>query len=244
MLIVSNAPFKTGSTWLERIVRQMVDSKPETRPIPDRFRNTEWVHRSVRAELFEQFLREVDVAKHDYLSQNHTRDPNARKVLLADDRVRVLNMTRDIRDVLVSAYFHDQRHGRAKGEIADYWQKLGRRRVQQVLEHHRLWNTGHSQVFVTSYEALQTSFTSQIEALAAFIGLDDVDPEQLAEATSFSSMRRPGPKPHQRKGIVGDWRNHLSPEILDELAEIVASPSAAPPATDSAAAPASEPVTS
>ena len=219
MLIVNNGAFKTGSTWLDRIVRHIVRPKP----IPDRFQNPGWVHQSIAPELFEQFLSEVDATEADYVSKNHIRDGKIREVLLAQEHVRVLNITRDIRDTLVSAYYHDQRHGHASGEIADYWQDLGRRRVQQILQHHRLWNTGHSQVFVTSYEGLQASFPAHVEALATFLGVSDVDPARLAEATSFSRMRRSRPGSHMRKGIVGDWRNHLSPEILEELAEMSAS---------------------
>jgi sulfotransferase family protein len=223
MLIVSNGAFKSGSTWLDRIVNQLVRS----RPIPREFQNPRWVHQSVTPELFERFLDEVDVSAADYLSKNHIRDERLRAVLLAHEQVRVLNVTRDLRDVLVSAYFHDRREGRADGEIAEYWDGLGRRRIQQVITHHRLWNTGHAQVFVTSYEALQASFGAQVEALAAFLGVEGVNVDDVAAATDFERMRGPatgnGERFH-RKGIVGDWQNHLSPRIVAELAELAAAP--------------------
>lgn len=218
MLIVSNGAFKSGSTWFHRIASEIVP----TERIPDEFQNPRWMHQSVEPSLFRRFLDECDVAEHDYLSKNHVRDPESRKTLLSHEHVRVLNITRDLRDVLVSAYFHDRREGRAEGDIEVYWSALGRRRIEQVMEHHRLWNTGHSQVYVTSYEALKASFEAEVVALAAFLDIGDVDVKEVKIKTDFSSMRRgldsQDKDSFHRKGIVGDWQNHLSDRVLSELA--------------------------
>jgi len=219
MLIVSNGAFKSGSTWFHRIAAEIVSAKR----IPDEFQNPKWKHQSVEPSLFRRFLDECNVAERDYLSKNHVRDPESRATLLSHEHVRVLNITRDLRDVLVSAYFHDRREGRFKGGINVYWNTLGRRRINQVMEHHRLWNTGHSQVYVTSYEALKASFEAEVVALAAFLGIDDVDVEEVKIKTDFQSMRQGSKSSKEkdrfhRKGIVGDWQNHLSERVLSELA--------------------------
>ena len=133
MLIVSNGAFKSGSTWFHRIASEIVSAER----IPDEFQNENWMHQSVEPSLFKKFLDECDVAERDYLSKNHVRDPESRATLLASEHVRVLNITRDLRDVLVSAYFHDRREGRVDGDIDEYWEGLGGRRIDQVIEHHR-----------------------------------------------------------------------------------------------------------
>lgn len=129
MLIVSNGAFKSGSTWLDRLVRHIV--RPTQ--IPDRFQNPNWVNQSVAPNLVEQFLSGVDATEIDYVSKNHVRDGQVRQLLLSYEHVRVVNITRDLRDVLVSAYYHDRREGRANGGIAAYWQGLGKRRIQGSL---------------------------------------------------------------------------------------------------------------
>jgi len=218
MLIVSNGAFKSGSTWFHRIASEIVSAEP----IPKEFQNPRWMHQSVEPSLFGRFLDECDVARSDYLTKNHVRDPQSRATLLSHEHVRILNITRDLRDVLVSAYFHDRREGRVDGDIDEYWGDLGRRRIDQVIEHHRLWNTGHSQVYVTSYEALKASFEAEVEALAAFLEVDDVNVEKVKLKTDFKSMRKGSKSQHtdrfHRKGIVGDWQNHLSAQVLSELA--------------------------
>lgn len=54
------------------------------------------------------------------------------------------------------------------------------------------------------------------------IGLSDDDLERLLEDHSFSRLsgRRPGKEDrhaHMRKGVAGDWRNHLDAELLEEF---------------------------
>lgn len=217
MLIVSNGAFKSGSTWLYRIARLLV----RPRRIPKEFRDPNLVHESVAREHFERFLASAPVDRVDYVSANHVRDPGAREILLSHENVRVLNITRDLRDVLVSAYFHDRREGRIEGTIDEYWRDLGRKRIERNIAHHRLWNTGHAQVFVTSYEALHASFEFQVRALAAFLGIEAFDLEAIRAETNFDRLRSRAKSktddPFHRKGIVGDWQNHLTPEIVDEL---------------------------
>jgi hypothetical protein len=235
VFIVSNGAFKSGSTWLWRIAKLLVSP----RGIPVRFRDSNQMHQSVHPGRFESFLTDVNVSNWTYLSKNHVSDPKARAVLLEHPRVRVLNITRDIRDVLVSAYFHDRREGRAGGEISEYWKELGRTRIRNVLEHHRTWNSGHSQVFVASYESLQISFEAQVLALGAFLDVGEVDVEEIAAATDFAKLRKgKNDDAFHRKGIVGDWRNHLSAEIVAELQVLVdAEAQGVPIAGDDALAP-------
>jgi hypothetical protein len=191
--------------------------RPE--PIPDRFQNPQWRNPSIQPELFKRFLGEIDVTDRFYLSKNHIRSADLRTLLLTSENVRVLNITRDLRDVLVSAYYHDRREGGADGTIDEYWHGLGRKRITGVLKHHQIWNTGHEQVFVMSYEALQTSFVAQVEALAAFLGVEEVDVERIAQSTNFDRLHSLRPD-FFRRGIVGGWRDHLSRTIMAELTEL------------------------
>ena len=96
-----------------------------------------------------------------------------------------------------------------------------------VQRYHRLWNTGSPQVYTASYERLHSDFAGQVREIAAFLGVTASD-EQIARLhseTSLDALRArygEGAANNKffRKGVVGDWQNHLTPDIE---ADIVAS---------------------
>jgi hypothetical protein len=234
VLIVANGAFKCGSGWQHQILRRLVPSER----IPEEFQNPKWRNPSFDPDRLPTFLPQKHHVKRDFVSKNHIRRSPVARLLLDDPYVLVCTLTRDIRDVLVSAYHHDRRLGRTDTEdIEEYYWKMGRQRIDAVLSHHRFWNVGHGGVFVGSYERLHADFDAEVRSLAAFIGveLEDRKLERIREETAFDKAKKTGPGTHRRKGVVGDWQGTLSPAVLEDLGQRVAGVSEAPGEADSRA---------
>jgi hypothetical protein len=136
VLILANGAFKCGSGWQNSILRRLVPSEP----ITEAFQNPEWRNPSFDPDRLPDLLGTGEHVDRDFVSKNHIQDPELARIPINDPHVRVCNLTRDLRDVLVSAYYHDQRQGRDVGrDITDYYWAPGHGRIDMVINHHRFW---------------------------------------------------------------------------------------------------------
>jgi len=160
-------------------------------------------------------------------------------------RKKVVFLTRDIRDTLVSSYFQESKRSKIfKGEINDFVKdpQLGARKI---VGYYNLWYENRSEVqnfHSVTYELLHKDPVGELGALLEFIGLENTDIGQLQEAVNyadFSNMKqlessgtlqdsvlRPG---HQndaesskvRRGKVGGFVNYLDNETQEYIERIV-----------------------
>jgi hypothetical protein len=222
MLIVCNGAFKSGSTWLFNIAHDLSGGTPP----PSEYLNPAWVNPSIDPAKLNALLAALKPSD-NFVVKNHFNTREQRDALLSHPDVRVLNITRDLRDMIVSAYYHVRRVENYDGDFARYYWETGRSTMLSVQRYHRLWNTGSPQVYTASYERLHSDFAGQVREIAAFLGVTASD-EQIARLhneTSLDALRArygEGASNNKffRKGVVGDWQNHLTPDIE---ADIVAS---------------------
>lgn len=68
--------------------------------------------------------------------------------------------------------------------------------------------------YVAHYEAMKADVVGETSRLLGFCGLstDARTVADVVEANDFSRLPDTGDGRHQRKGEVGDWRNHFTPE--------------------------------
>ncbi|XP_013882951.1 sulfotransferase 6B1 [Austrofundulus limnaeus] len=84
------------------------------------------------------------------------------------------------------------------------------------------------QVLVITYEELKQDLTSGVRQISTFFGfsLTDAQIQQITGASSFNAMKESSANSHGnmgqvffRKGEVGDWKNHFTPEQSQEMDE-------------------------
>ncbi|XP_077645972.1 sulfotransferase 2B1 [Lonchura striata] len=150
-------------------------------------------------------------------------------------RAKVIYTVRNPKDVLVSL-FHFSRMFRPykdPGSLQEFMEKFleGDVPFGSWFQHVRGWLQlrGHENFFWITYEELQQDLRGSVERLCSFLGrpLSPAALDAVVANASFTAMsnnpmsnfslspsfildRRRGP--FLRKGISGDWRNHLSPE--------------------------------
>jgi len=223
MLIVLNGAYKSGSTWLYNIVLELTGYGSP----PQEFLNPEWKEPSLlpdRAAKALTALRSSDL----WLVKNHFHLPEHRTLLLSRPDVRVLDITRDLRDVVVSSYYHDRRALGFTGTFEEYYWQIGRTFAMKVCRYHALWARPSKQCYSASYEGLHANFEDEIGKLSAFLGIPTT-PERLAEIkqrTTLNALReRYGEQDKKdekekffRKGVIGDFANHMDSKMLADLA--------------------------
>lgn len=219
MLIVCNGAFKSGSTWLYNIVRELTHGEAP----PAEFLNPEWRNPSIDPAKLKALLAALKPSD-NFVVKNHFNTREQRDTLLAHPDVRVLNITRDLRDMSVSAYYHVRRVNGYEGDFTRYYWETGRATLLSVDRYHRLWQVASPKAYTASYERLHADFAGQVREIAAFLGVTATD-DQLARLqgeTSLNALRQRYGETEAddkffRKGVVGDWQNHLTTEIKADI---------------------------
>src|SRR5690606_36975030 len=139
MLIIANGAFKSGSTWLYNILLELTGFPPP----PPEYLNPTWRNPSIAPEQLAPLLKTLTPTT-DYLVKNHFGRPFERDLLLSSPHVRVLDIQRDLRDVVVSAYYHVQRKEGYAGDFATYYWEQGRTTAQEVMKYRALWAAAQS----------------------------------------------------------------------------------------------------
>ena len=226
MFILANGAFKSGSTWMRNVLRLMTDYAE----IPEQYQDprfSTWVDRY----KLTSFLDNVDYSTTNYISKSHIYSPQIRDKILAHDNLYVFNISRDVRDVLVSYYYHLLRERRIREGFDRFYWLLGRYKAYQIQQYHAVWDIGTPNIYVTSFEKMKSDFAAETAAMADFLGLALTD-EKVAfiqEETSLARQQKErgeDDKPEHerffRKGIIGDWKNHFTVEQLEDLQKIEA----------------------
>lgn len=224
MLVMANGAFKSGSTWLRDTVLRMGDFAAIPRPyrLPE---NAQWLN----PVKLEAFLDEVDCRSVNYISKSHLFGRPYVGMLLSRPGVRVLDISRDIRDTIVSHYHHLVREGRIREGFGPYYWKLGRYKAYQLLLYHASWDTGSPRVYQSSFERLKTDFDAEVRRIADFLGfaVSNERIEEIREETSIDRLRKRRGEDAKgedqrfyRKGAMGDWQRHFDEPMLRDLEQI------------------------
>ena len=149
---------------------------------------------------------------------------------LGDPKARFVYVARNPKDTAVSSYYHDRRLG-YEGSWEEFLPLFMAGEVMfgdffsHVLEWWQASKTADN-IFLTTYEAMKADLGQVVTQLADFLDVD-ADPalvQTVVEQSSFKAMAtnpqtdfswmpsKAGEASHFRKGVVGDWRNHFSPE--------------------------------
>jgi hypothetical protein len=228
MLVVCNGAVKSGSTWLYNIVQELDEFDwPEARYLS----HSNSKHPTIKQSCLAGFLAEVEFESKNIITKNHYGKVGHRELLLASPNTRILDMSRDARDVIVSAYYDRCRRSAFRGSFSEYYWQFGRPLVDNLRKYHDVWATLHPQIMTTSYEALKSDFKNEVSKIASFLDVK-VDHQEIArieKATTLESLRSNYKDDAQyntkensffRKGEVGDWENHFDEKIKSDYRKI------------------------
>lgn len=161
---------------------------------------------------------------------------------------KIIFMHRDPRDTVVSGYFQATKRLQIySGSISDFIRDP-RHGIEKVVLFNEMWllaATDRDDVSIVSYESLHADTAGEVKRLVLFLGksASDHDIQRVVDGSRFDVMqsheasgalrKRYGssltPRDHTdkdsfkvRRGIVGGWRNYLSPEDTAYCEQIIA----------------------
>jgi LPS sulfotransferase NodH len=217
MLVVCNGNVKSGSTWLVQIVR----AAGPWSPVPATWRNPNWKSPSIPDESFDAMIQSDDWKDGQYYCKEHWSGDDKYLKLMENSNIRVITSVRDIKDVLVSRYFHDFNRGKTVAQSVSeyYFKSSGKARMRNYINYHNFWTERPAKPpLMVRYEQLIENFDSEAGMIFDYIG-HPISPSEMAKVkrqTSFEKLQQKN-QTHFRKGIIGDWKNHFDQETLDDL---------------------------
>jgi hypothetical protein len=197
---------KSGSTW----ITQIVAAHGKWTPIPKDYRNEKWFNPSLPDGKFSEFFNAQEFVLNQWFCKQHWHHDEKFINLLYDNSVRIVNIVRDLRDVLVSRYFHDSRLGNTSVDNVPeyYFEDHGRARLRGYIEYHWFWHNSRreKQPYLCVFENLIADFGSEVHGLFEFLDqpLSQEEISRIQDKTSFKNKRVTGEGNFFRKGVVGD----------------------------------------
>ncbi|MGM0582627.1 MAG: sulfotransferase domain-containing protein [Bacteroidota bacterium] len=222
MLVVCNGSFKSGSTWLYNITKIITGFPPP----PQKFLNSQWVNSSIHPDHLKDIISKVDFEEQSAICKNHFGNIEQAKILLNNSNVRVLGITRDLKDVVVSAFHHHKNKKDFKFNFKVFYWTIGRRIAMRVRDYNNLWSrySTNQHVYISSYELLKQDFEEECIKIADFLGIKiDLDKaEQIKNETSLKSLREKyTDKSFFRKGKTGNYKEYFDEDMIMDINKII-----------------------
>lgn len=156
------------------------------------------------------------------------------------DKTKFIVVMRNPKDNLVSMY-HFYRTNRGLGLYSGSWDQFFEEYVKadqivtgDALEYNRHWwdNRDNENVFIITYEEMKKDLRFSVERVAKFLekDLSSAQLDKITQATTFDAMKINPATNYStyssmdtkkgsfiRKGMVGDWKNHMNQEQSDYI---------------------------
>lgn len=215
MLLIANGAYKSGSTWLYNILQQLTEFAAP----PPEFNRNGWVEPSIHPDRLQEFLDNYNSEESDYLIKAHYGSPEIVKIIESYKSIKVCNIHRNLRDVVVSAYHYESNKGMYNLPFNLYYWKKGRYTANTIHRYHYRWNESKASIYTISFEGLKNDFALEIMKISDFLGIhtDKTQIQNIKNVTSINSLKKKYAALDNtyteiqffRKGRTGDWKNHF-----------------------------------
>ena len=136
------------------------------------------------------------------------------------------------RDVLVSRFYHEK-VARFDGGFDEFFDKHGRSYLSEYVKYHSFWKKFKSErpalIHQMSFESLKTNFEPEVCKLFKFLDFEDYEMNKLLPLIDIQTNRKEFTQNWMksfkkdggnfyRKGIIGDYMNHMSQDQLEQFA--------------------------
>jgi hypothetical protein len=237
MLIICNGVFKSGSTWLHAIILEILKiNKINLTDVPSKYTNNiDSPTTIVESKLFkfldnENYIESYYITKsHYYLMKTMMRD--------YDSNIHFFFVERDIRDALVSHYYHLKKKYTFISGFNMYYLFIGRFKAFEILNFNRKYIRAFGNDNFFKYSDLKNNFEAVVLKISSILNLKDLSEEEIKiikTQTSITKMRNDlslGKTKYYstvsenregviRKGIIGDWVNYFSIRQQNDIKNI------------------------
>jgi hypothetical protein len=222
ILVISNGNFKSGSTWVTAIVKELIKNKNVL--FPDNFQepiHRNWLNRYKIGSFInsEKFNKEQT-----WISKAHIYQKDLiYEILQNQDNIKLINIDRDVKDVIVSHYHHLKSLEKINLDFKSYFDSWGKYKAIQCLQYSKAWKDVDF-CLKLKYEDLKNSTPESIKKIANYLGVNVFDILKVQEETRIKNLRSNSVQKglnedewFYRKGVVGDWKNYFDDEMLNKI---------------------------
>jgi hypothetical protein len=237
MLIICNGVFKSGSTWLHAIIVEVLKiNKINLTDVPSKYTNNIDSPTTIVESKFAKFLDNENYIKGHYITKSHYYlDKTIMKDY--DSYTYFFFVERDVRDAVVSHYYHLKKKFPLIRGFGSYYYFIGRLKAFEILEFNRRYEEGFGKDNFFKYSDIKNNFEAVVLKLSSILNLKDLSEEEIKiikKNTSITKMRNDlslGKTKYYstvsgnregviRKGIVGDWVNYFSIRQQNDIKNI------------------------
>lgn len=237
MLIICNGAFKCGSSWLHSILVEIANIKDlNVLQIPIKYTNDVNSPTAIIESRLENFLLNEDYKHTNYITKSHF----FKKSTLNQDfskYVKFIFIDRDIRDAVVSHYFHVQNQYNRKIRFSIYYYFMGRFKAYEIYLFNKRCKKFIGKNNFISFEDLVLDFENTIIKISELLEIDNITKEQIAvikERTSLKKLRgelkignvnyyptnREDNWKLFRKGKLGEWKQYFDKCHIKDIKRI------------------------
>ena len=147
--------------------------------------------------------------------------------MINQDNIKVINIDRDIKDVLVSHYHHLINAKKIKGDFKNYFYKWGMYKAKQILDYRIAWKD--YDCLKLKYEDLLEQNQETIQKIAKYLKteLNKDQVLKIQRETNIDNLRANLDRKYLneekwffRKGKKGDWQNYFDDEMIFKINSI------------------------
>ena len=225
ILVFSNGNFKSGSTWVTAIINELLKNKKNI--FPKKFRHPKhnnWINRyKIREFIFSKHFKTKD----KWISKSHIYQKKLISEITRYQRnIKVINIERNLEDVIVSHYFHLMNLGKIDKGFKEYFNNWGRYKAIQYINYNKAWKH-YDFCLKLKYEDLKKSQEDTINKIAKYLNIKSYDIESIIKETNISNLRKKSKEKDLneedwffRKGVVGDGKKYFTEEMEAKLTDI------------------------
>lgn len=237
MLIICNGAFKSGSSWLHAILVELsIVKKLDLQKVPSKYTNDVNSPTTIIESKLAEFLLIEDFESNNFLTKSHFFKKKTLKRQYKEN-VKFLFIERDMKDAIVSHYFHIQNKYRNKISFPMYYFFIGRYKAFEIsLFNYRCKKFMGDENFF-HYSDLINNFEKTLQKIATCLEVTDLSDEELdriKEQTTLDKLREELKKGNVsyyptnrddnwklfREGKVGSWRKHFNARQLKDVIRI------------------------
>ena len=227
-LVLSNGNFKSGSTWVKAIINEICNYQIDS--FPNSFQNPKhknWIH---RFKISDFLVSSSSKKRSLWVSKTHIFQKDIiNSILIKQDNIKVINIDRDIKDVLVSHYHHLLNSKKINSSFNSYFNKWGKYKAKQCVDYNKAWK--NYDCLKLKYSDLQNNNKSTILKISDYLGikLSDDKIKYIQNETDIKNLRNTSKQKNlneedwfYRKGVIGDWKNYFDEEMIIKIKDIEA----------------------
>ena len=237
MLIVCNGIFKSGSSWLHAVVLEIIKmNNIQLTDVPYFYTNNTSSPTTIIESKLKDFLLTEDYINKHYITKSHYYLSSTLEAKY-DENIFFLFIERNVRDAVVSHFYHFKKKYKIFNYFNFYYYTLGRFKAYEIL----FLNNEYKKAFGTSnffqYDQMKNDFKSVVDKISSILKLKTLNLQEIKmikKNTSINKMRndlRMGKSKYYstvkknrdkllRKGEIGDWKNYFSKRKKNDIMAI------------------------